>query len=95
MKRHENKREFSCPDCDYKSFTKNDLDRHYACTHSSAPDHICEYCGRTFFARRLLNTHILVVHSKTEAIFSCDHVSYTFTAIYVFNYNLFLYSVHT
>lgn len=78
MKRHDNKRDFACSDCDYKSFTKIDLDRHYACIHSNAPDHICEYCGKTFFAKRLLTKHIKVVHSDTETHFTCAHVRQLF-----------------
>ncbi|XP_059487239.1 zinc finger and BTB domain-containing protein 49-like [Neocloeon triangulifer] len=71
LKRHANVRDHPCPQCSYKSITKNDLDRHIASSHTKKFDNICEYCGKTFSAKRLLNCHIKTVHTVDENFFYC------------------------
>lgn len=63
IKRHRNERDFACPDCDYKAYTKVDLTRHQT-IHTGEKNKICEFCGKAFAKDSTLRDHVKAIHER-------------------------------
>lgn len=74
MKRHRNERDFACPHCEYKAYTKVDLSRHQT-IHTGERNKICEFCGKAFAKDSTLRDHVKAIHER-KTKHECDVVSY-------------------
>ncbi|KAK3912403.1 Zinc finger protein 358 [Frankliniella fusca] len=63
IKRHRNERDFACPHCDYKAYTKVDLTRHQT-IHTGEKNKICEFCGKAFAKDSTLRDHVKAIHER-------------------------------
>jgi len=53
-----------CPDCDYSTGHRQNLDRHSKRRHSTALMFSCEYCGKAFKDTDTVRVHIRYVHEN-------------------------------
>lgn len=70
MKRHRNERDFACPHCEYKAYTKVDLSRHQT-IHTGERNKICEFCGKAFAKDSTLRDHVKAIHER-KTKHECD-----------------------
>lgn len=70
IKRHRNERDFACPHCDYKAYTKVDLTRHQT-IHTGEKNKICEFCGKAFAKDSTLRDHVKAIHERNTK-HECD-----------------------
>lgn len=80
IKRNQDKKEYYCLKCDYKTFRLNCLYAHREFIHNDIP--VCEHCGKKFGRFMHLQTHIQAVHTKSKSAVchicgkNFDHVRY-------------------
>ena len=74
---HLKKKEYACPDCDFKGAQKCDLNRHFKHVHLKDKRYVCRIClfrtnMRQMFSRHLEVKHQAEVDRKLWQILKCD-----------------------
>ncbi|XP_049837532.1 zinc finger protein 37-like isoform X4 [Schistocerca gregaria] len=78
MKRHRGERDFSCANCDYRTYTKAELERH-STVHSDHTDDrtfVCHHCGKVYAVYKSLQEHIRSVHEQSN-MHVCEECGFT------------------
>jgi KRAB domain-containing zinc finger protein len=68
---HMNSKSYSCELCE-KRFTTNHLLKKHLTVHSGVKSHVCGMFGRVYYHKRSLMRHLIIAHSETQTLFSCD-----------------------
>ncbi|XP_047003740.1 zinc finger protein 761-like isoform X4 [Schistocerca americana] len=78
MKRHRGERDFSCANCDYRTYTKAELERHSTVhtDHTDDRTFVCHHCGKLYAVYKSLQEHIRSVHEQSN-MHVCEECGFT------------------
>ncbi|XP_049765939.1 zinc finger protein 761-like isoform X5 [Schistocerca cancellata] len=78
MKRHRGERDFSCANCDYRTYTKAELERHSTVhtDHTDDRTFVCHHCGKVYAVYKSLQEHIRSVHEQSN-MHVCEECGFT------------------
>ncbi|XP_049790776.1 zinc finger protein 595-like isoform X1 [Schistocerca nitens] len=78
MKRHRGERDFSCANCDYRTYTKAELERHSTVhtDHTDDRTFVCHHCGKVYAVYKSLQEHIRSVHEQSS-MHVCEECGFT------------------